>query len=68
MLLSAEPSPELVRGRVGGMCEVGSHLLNLPTTPSMALVSAGDSESGVDIRDVITGATGAMCPVLRAGK
>lgn len=44
-------------------------LLNPPTTPSMAHVITGDSKSGLDRGwDAITEATGAMCPVLRAGK
>lgn len=39
------------------------------TTPSTALITAGDSQSGADMRqNVITGATGAMCAVLGAGK
>lgn len=51
------------------VCEAQSLLLNPLTTPSMANVTAGDSESGVDVvRGIITGATEAVCPVLRAGK
>lgn len=70
-LQSAEPSPELVRERVGGMCVWSreSPLLNPPTTPFTAHVTGGDSTSWVDtVWDVITGATGAACPVLRVGK
>ena len=69
ILLSTEPSPDLVRERVGGMCEKLSHLFNTSTTHSMALVTAGDSDSGLDMMwEVITGATEAMCPVRMAGK
>lgn len=50
MLLSAEPSPELVREKVGGLSDVGSPLLNTMTTLPMALVTAGDSEGGVDVK------------------
>lgn len=69
MLPSAEPSPELVRESGRNVWEAGSPLSTPPTTPfdglRQQLVTAWVAQPWG--KNVIIGATGAMCPALRAG-